>query len=141
MAVPVLEFHIGEWLDIPPRSGFIALSVDARVPVAVSLGVAIFSKPTGDNLNWSLLGKRVVDNLAETPAQQKLELVVDPRRDYMLRFQGEAHVLLPGEKGIELSIAIEAQNGPITDFNGKKKSEKARAVGINGSAFLRQKKN
>jgi hypothetical protein len=135
MTVPTLEFYSADWHQIPANAG-IELMLSASPPVAATVGIMAYARPASTAQPWTKIGKTTIDNLAFTGPIQRFSMVVKHQIDYVLRFQGEAHLLMPGFSDIKIGFILQSQAGPITNFGGTQTASNTRAAAINGMAFL-----
>lgn len=102
------------------------------------MGIVLFSKAAGGSA-WFEVDRAKIDNIAATPIGPKFRWIVSPSMDYVLRFQGEAHLLMPSFGDIELKFDVVTNGGAlITDFGGRKTENNTRMAGINGLVYLKK---
>jgi hypothetical protein len=140
MPLPVLEFFSSDWIAIPAQLKSIQFRIVAKPPVSANVGVTVFAKPThpqnGQNANFAQIGKTSIDNIPETIAGTGFSLPVQAGVDYVVRIQGEAHLLMPGFQEISVGFNISHASGPISNLEGDQ-TVAGRAAGIVGDVYLR----
>lgn len=141
MAVPVLEFFMPDWQVVPAAAGSIQFRLIAIPPVAANVGIVVFAKPTtplpGQPTQWAKIGNAFIDNIPNTVPGSVFQMSVARGVDYVLRFQGEAHLLMPGFQDVTVGFDLSSPLAPLTNFGGSHTANQTRAAGINGNAFLR----
>lgn len=141
MSVPVLEFFNADWIIVPAGTPAIQFRLIATPPVAANVGIVVFAKPTtpvpGQPAQWAQIGRTSVDNIPDTLPGPGFSLPVRRGIDYVIRFQGEVHLLMPGFQAVTVGFDLSHAGGPLSNFDGSKTANNARAAGINGNAYLR----
>jgi hypothetical protein len=138
MAVPTIDFYTDKWLQIPRDAVYGELVLTAYPPVSASCGVVVFSRPAGGG-EWSVTEEGDIDNIAQTKTGPGYRCILDADREYVIRFQGQAHLLMPGYADIALEFSVNDDDGNlITDFGGQKTAANTRSAGINGQVFLKR---
>lgn len=141
MSVPVLEFFNANWVIVPVGVQTVQFKIIASPPVAANVGIVVFAKPTspapGQPDQWTQIGRAEVDNIPNTLPGPGFNLPVKQGTDYVIRFQGEAHLLMPGFQTVTVGFDLAHAGGPLSNFDGPKTANNARAAGINGNAYLR----
>lgn len=138
MTIQTLEFYNADWIIIPKESGVVNFRLIANPPVAASLGIVVFAKKTTSSTGqWGQLGKTSIDNIPGTLPGPGFQLPVQGGMDYVIRFQGEAHLLMPGFESITLGFDLSTENSPLSNLDGSKTASNSHAAGVNGNVFLR----
>lgn len=139
---PVLEYFTPDWIPVAADIQVVELRIIASPPVAAGVGIVVFARRTptdpAQQPPFSRIGSQVViDNLPNTPAGSAFQLPVQRGLDYVVRFQGEAHLLVPGFQSITVGFVLSHGGGPITNFDGAKTANNTRVAAINGQTFFR----
>jgi hypothetical protein len=133
--------------SLPPTgSKVVQLRILAKPPVAAGAGIIVFSRTSPANPNdpndqppFSRVGNQAIsiDNLPKTPEGDTFQLPVRSGMDYVIRFQGEAHLLLPGFESVEVGLELSHAKDLLEDFGGRKTANNTRFAAINGQTFFR----
>lgn len=141
MSVPVLEFFFADWQIIPPGTTTVQLHLTAFVPVAANAGIIVFARPMtqpgSPPAPWVRMGDSMIDNIPNTLPGETFQMPVKKGTDYVIRFQGEAHLLMPGFQDMEVGFEVKTPQALLNNYGGMKRATNTRAAGINGDAFLR----
>lgn len=142
MPTTILEFFTPDWIPIAPDIQVVELRIIASPPVAAGVGIVVFARSTPadatQQTQFSRIGSQVViDNLPNTSAGAAFKLPVQRGTDYVIRFQGEAHLLIPGFQSIAVGFILSHAGGPLTNFDGTKTAKNTRVAAINGQTFFR----
>lgn len=139
MATPELDYYVDAWIDIQP--GAVQLRLLAHPPVAAGVGIDVFTRPTpvadGAPAQWSRTVQAEIDNLPATPSGETFQVAVAAGNEYVIRFQGEAHLLMPGFQDVAVEFVLSSATAVLTNYGGAKVAAPARAAGLNGNAWLR----
>ena len=140
-----LEFFSADWFDIPSVAREVRLRIVANPPVAAGAGIVGFARrlatdaepqPAWARLPWN----GVIDNVPQSAEPPVVHLALRRGLEYVLRFQGQAHLLMPGFAEIECGFVLEDDSGlPLENFGGSRKVQNVRAAAINGQTFFRQR--
>ncbi|MDM4765269.1 hypothetical protein [Pelomonas sp. SE-A7] len=142
MAIPTLEFFSSDWLQVAEGIQVVELRIVANPPVAAGVGIVVFARKTPPASNpQAPFGKvgnpAVIDNLPNTPAGAAFQLAVQRGCDYVIRFQGEAHLLMPGFQSVTCGFIFSHAQAVLENFGGAKTAANARAAALNGQTFFR----
>lgn len=145
LPIPTLEFFNADWLLVPAggadASTSIQFSLLATPPVSAQVGVIVFAKGTapvaGKAAPWAQVGRTSLDNLPDSLPGQSVSLPMRRGMDYVVRFQGEAHLLMPGFQAVTVGFDVAHAGSVVTRLEGPKTAPNARAAAVHGHAYLR----
>jgi len=137
MSVPVLEFFAPDWVLLPPGTPAVQLRIVAFPPVAANAGIVVFARPAVQGAPWTRVGNSMVDNLPNTLPGEAFRMPVTTGTEYVIRFQGEAHLLMPGFQDVTVGFELSTPQGLLHNYGGPRTAHNTRAAGLNGDAFLR----
>lgn len=155
MTVPTLEFFTTDWVAVPAESAVIQLQIVALPPVSANVGIVAFARLTpkaGETAPaWARIDipvsigkpkkamKAEIDNMPNTSPGAIFQMDVRSGMDYVVRFQGQAHLLMIGFQDIKVGFVVSHTEDlrPLHDYGGPQTAADTRTAAINGDAFLR----
>jgi hypothetical protein len=138
MAQPLLEFYAEGWMAV--AAGTVTLRLLARPPLLANAGVVLdWRQQTNPPGPWARMsGSAVIDNHPETVQGPAVTIPLKAGLEYVVRFQGQAVLAMPGFDDVEVAFTLSDSNGNlVTDFFGPQRAQKAHGAVMQGNVFLR----